>query len=195
MSLCLCPDDPWWPFKQPPNPQKSVKQGVPWWLRGQGSALSLLWLWLQLWHGFNPGPGTSACCRRGPKKSIKGKGKASPTPISHTPTISPKAAVNNSLFGCVGILLGRIRRPQYTHMYNLLQLHRRGWSIHSLLSPASLSRNASWRSYPEVTALGGLPASSPPPPPPPPLDSKGVSLLCSLTLTHRAVCTVLMFLC
>jgi len=31
-------------------------------------ALSLLWLRLHLWHGFNPGPGTSLCCRCGKKK-------------------------------------------------------------------------------------------------------------------------------
>ena len=35
--------------------------------------VSLLWLWLQLWYGFNSWPETSACCRWTKKKQNKKK--------------------------------------------------------------------------------------------------------------------------
>ena len=31
---------------------------LPWGSAEKGLALSLLWLWLPLWHRFHPGPGT-----------------------------------------------------------------------------------------------------------------------------------------
>ena len=37
----------------------------------EGSLLSLLWLRSLLWHGFDPGPGTSACCGCSQRKEKK----------------------------------------------------------------------------------------------------------------------------
>ena len=51
-----------------------VLLGVPWWLSGvKDLALTLQWLWLLLWLGFNPWPGSFCILQVQPKKKKKKK--------------------------------------------------------------------------------------------------------------------------
>ena len=50
------------------NPQNYLTGGVPWWLSGLRTLLSLLWLWLQTWYGFDAWPGNLCMLWMWPKK-------------------------------------------------------------------------------------------------------------------------------